>query len=120
MGIQSDSVTFIMESRKEDYYGELKIEATSVVPSNYILELLDSKGLLISRSYFNQTATIKQPALHPGDYFLRIIIDDNDDKRWTPGDYLNLKQPERILHYTEPVQIRSNWQMDVKWSINTR
>jgi hypothetical protein len=120
LGIQSDSVTFRMESRKEDYYGELKIEATAVVPSNYILELLDSKGLLISRSFFNQTATIKQPALHPGDYFLKIIIDDDDDKRWTPGDYLNLKQPERILYYTEPVQIRSNWQMDVKWNINTR
>lgn len=119
LGIQSDSVSFNIESRKEDYYGELKIKAAAVDSSNYILEVLDSKGLMVSQSFFNQTTSIKLSSLHPGNYFLRIIIDGNDDKRWTPGDYLNLKQPERILHYTEPVQIRSNWQMDVKWNINT-
>jgi hypothetical protein len=48
--------------------------------------------------------------LKPETYRIRVIFDTNDNGKWDTGNFLEHKQPERVLHYPAPIEIRANWE----------
>jgi hypothetical protein len=47
----------------------------------------------------------------PGEYYVRLIYDENENKRWDSGNYLKKKQPENIIYYPTKLEIRANWSL---------
>jgi hypothetical protein len=45
----------------------------------------------------------------PNTFTVRIIYDDDKDGKWTPGDFMKLKQSEEVYYYPEPIEVRMNW-----------
>lgn len=104
----------------EDYYGTINLTIDSLVDKNshYIIELLDSKNKVIRTVFLDanqNTITIKN--LPPGTYHLRMIKDDNQDKKWTAGSLLKNQQAEKVYYLTEQIKLRSKWSNDIVWQI---
>ncbi len=104
--------TSIQVKNKEDL-GTLLIEVNTTV-RKYIIELIDKDG--------NTRASIKNVKKHtfhniePGDYKLKIHIDENDNGQWDPGNILNTKDSEKIEFYKNSegkytFPIRANWEV---------
>jgi len=45
----------------------------------------------------------------PGNYKIRVLIDENNDGVWSPGNMLNLIEPEPVYIYPEVITIRADW-----------
>ncbi|PSR04681.1 MAG: hypothetical protein BRD50_03090 [Bacteroidetes bacterium SW_11_45_7] len=56
--------------------------------------------------------TIKH--LRPQTYKLRIIVDQNNNGRWDPGNYSRNKQPEQVIYYKGKIEVRKNWENEIK------
>lgn len=93
----------------------LTVETTA---PNYIAQLLTSEYKLIKTSTESKK-TIRWDDLQPGNYRIRLIIDENKNGRWDPGNYNLKQQPEPIIHLIRPeakppntLFIRANWDVD--------
>ena len=54
----------------------------------------------------------------PGEYYLKLFLDENGNNRWDTGDYSQRRQPETVVYYPEQITIRGGWDTDISW--NTR
>jgi len=117
-GLKNDTIKLKWKTREEKYYGsvelKVKLDGTS---GNYIVQLLDDKENIVRENSISQSETIYYDYLYPRVYKLKVIFDKNKNGRWDPGNYLEKKQPEKILYDVEAVNIRSNWDLDLEWTI---
>lgn len=85
---------------------------------NYVVQLLDDKGKLIEEKNVNHKETITFSLLQPGAYQLKLIYDENNNKKWDTGNYLKQKQAEKIVVYPEGnITIRPNWDVEIEWNL---
>lgn len=56
--------------------------------------------------------------LKPGNYYVRIIFDENENGKWDTGNFLKKIQPEKTFHYEEEIIIRANWVLEEKIYLN--
>ena len=49
--------------------------------------------------------------LIPGKYKVRLIYDDNKNRKWDSGNFLLKIQPEKVVYYPDILDVRANWEM---------
>lgn len=75
--------------------------------TSYVVQLVDKK--------FNPIASIVNPVnykfnfVKPGDYTIRVLIDENNDGQWSPGNILLDQEPEGIWFWDQTTTIRNNF-----------
>lgn len=57
--------------------------------------------------------TIKIDSLSVGSYSFRMFNDTNNNNLWNSGDIKNLTPPENIKFYSEKIDIKKDWEIDV-------
>jgi uncharacterized protein (DUF2141 family) len=117
-GLSNDSMSIDFKTRELKYYGSLKLTVT--VPetkANYIIQLLDEKERIIKQHHISKTETINYTYLYPSKYSVKLIYDENNNKKWDAGNYMKHIQPERVLYNAEVITIRSNWDAEISWTI---
>lgn len=116
-----DSLDIEFSTRPKDYYGTLALDIDSV-ETDFIIQLVkpDDEGTVYKEQWFDETVeeAIRLNYLKPGEYLIRIIRDENSNKKWDTGDYLNHIQPEEVSFYPEKVEVRANWEMELKWTVD--
>ncbi len=98
-----------------DKYGTLYVDVDSV-PDGGLLQLTDTKGNVLRQNYLRPNGKAGFRYLKPGDYMLRILVDDNRDGKWTTGSWDERRQPETLIYYMEKVNVRQNWDIHVDFS----
>jgi hypothetical protein len=58
--------------------------------------------------------------LPPAKYKIKFVYDLNENKKWDTGNYLKKIQPEKVLYYVGEINVRSNWDLEVKQSLNAK
>lgn len=118
-GATNDTTFFRFKTQAEDYYGALTINLNGV-DTPLLLQLLDDKEkLLVERKIFSNES-IRFDYLYPKKYFLKLIVDTNANGQWDTGNYLNHIQPEKVIYYPQVIDIRSNWEMDFIWDLESQ
>ncbi len=115
-GFSHDTLKLNFKTDNEEVYG--KIILTLSIPEaqhQYILQLIDDKLEVVSEKIITKSGTLSFPNLKPNKYSFKIIEDQNNDGKWTPGRYLKLRQPEIVKFYKETIQLRQNWEMESEW-----
>ncbi len=77
-----------------------------------IVELLDDKENVIASGYSEKETTLSFEALEPRRYTLRVIYDDDKNKEWTTGNFLEKRQPEEVVYFPKEIDIRANWDVE--------
>ena len=86
--------------------GEIILNITTDSPSYYV-QLIDKKFEVYEQ--FSGQAIMSLKQLPPGDYGIRILIDANQDGKWSIGNLLEDTEPEPIYVYPEFTSLRANW-----------
>lgn len=81
-----------------------------------LLAQLLSKGKVIAQQSATNKATFSD--LTPGDYAIRVVVDKNDDKRWTPSNILRNQPAEPIYFYKNEqgqpnITLKANWEREL-------
>jgi hypothetical protein len=91
------------------------IDSSRVMPA--FMELLNSSGAPVRKTIVeNGVASFKD--LNPEKYYVRIILDANENGRWDTGNYEERRQPELIYYDMRLFEVLKKWTYnDEIWDI---
>ena len=117
-GLKNDTLKIDFKTQEEKFYGTVKLKVTiPEAKGQYIIQLLDEKENIVRESIIKAGQIINYNYLHPQQYKLKLIYDDNKNGKWDTGNYLQKIQPEKVIYYSGIITIRSNWDLDLEWKI---
>ena len=93
----------------EDEFGVLSGSVLHADTSAFIVELVDEQ-YKVFQSLYSSPYTFRH--IPQGNYFLRIILDDNRNRRWDTGNIIKNRQPEKILYYPQKILIKANFEIN--------
>lgn len=114
-GQKNDTIKISFKIKEARNYGTLNVKLTGIPSGNYILQLVNGQDALVREIKLSTANTAKFELLDPGTYRLKLIADENKNGKWDTGNYLQHKQPEKIIYYAQQVKMRAGWDMDVEW-----
>jgi hypothetical protein len=122
-GFKNDTLKIDFKTREENFYGTLKLKVITPTnwdfsKQNYIIQLLDEKENVIRVDAIENEKIINYEYLYPQKYKLKIIVDENANGKWDTGNLLSKQQAEKVIYYSELIQVRSNWDLDLEWKIS--
>jgi len=115
-GYKNDSTKISFRMVPESELGSLQIDLMN----------LPGKPLIVSASSKENTYTMVSPAekgqiifqnMLPGEYEMKIIVDENGDGEWTPGVFDQRLQPEKVFTMPRPVQVKKSWESKLGWNL---
>ena len=114
----NDTLLLDFRTRKLDYYGKI-IVILKEIPDNLIIQLLDNKGKVSKEKTGWKNNRVEFSFLHPGKYRLKVIYDRNKNGKWDTGNYEEKRQPEKVIFYKKELDVRANWDLEIKWDLET-
>ena len=87
------------------------------VRSPLVIQLLDSKEKILREKYISKNSTVQFGFLKPTAYKLKIVYDNNNNRKWDTGNYLEKILPEKVSYYKGNIDVRSNWDVEINWPI---
>lgn len=109
-GGTNDSTTVKWRIRSATEFGILKFTVSGNPTYPLLVELTDKNFKLISRKTLQSEDELEFSWLKPDTYRIRVIFDANRNGKWDTGSFSDQRQPERVLHYPAPIEIRANWE----------
>ena len=108
---KNDTIFARVRTKENSDYGSLSLILNEPKKLPVIVQLVNTKFKVIQERYFTDKESILFEYLNPGEYYIRIIYDENKNKLWDTGNYLNKLQPETVIYYPEKIEIRPNWSL---------
>jgi len=108
----NDTLSYKLTTQNTSEYGNLKITLSNVKQFPVIVELTNEKGEVMAADYSEGNPVVDFIGLLPNKFFLRIIYDENKNKIWDTGNYLEKRQAEQVLYYPTAIDVRPNWDVD--------
>lgn len=115
----NDTLQFKINTRSLSEYGSLNLSLQNVDRFPIIVQLVDNKFNVIEEAYLPkaengnpQKDKVLFEEISPAKYYLRIIYDDNGNRKWDSGNFLNRMEPEKIIYYPNQIEVRSNWSLN--------
>ncbi len=106
---KNDSLRYDFKTKGLEKYGDISFNVTNPQNIPVIFELTHSKEILEERKVIKNSGTISFNYLDPKKYKVRMIYDVNDNGKWDTGDVLKKTQPEKIVYYSEEINVRANF-----------
>ena len=103
---------FKLSTKKLEEYGNLKVNLQNVNRFPVLVELTNGKGDVIATEYCQSNTKVEFNYIDPDLFSLRAIYDDNKNKEWDSGNFLEKLQPEEIIYFSKEIDVRANWDVE--------
>ena len=90
----------------------------SVATMRMVAELTDKAGKVVSRKLALTGEMLMFPDLLPGNYGLRVILDKDQNGKWSAGDFRKKIQPEEVVYFPGEILMRAGWDQELSWAID--
>jgi len=97
-----------------DEYSALKI-ILQRYDSLVVLQVLDSKETVVQTQKAKPKGNLFK-YLKPGDYFVRLFVDSNQNGLWDPGDLEKRRQAEAVCYFNKKMTLKANWEIEESWN----
>jgi len=116
--ISNDTLSFKLKTKTTEDYGIINVNLSASKKTALIVELLDDKNNLIRTSKVKEPQVVKFDFLNPGNYTIRVTIDENGNGIWDTGNFLTKKQPEVVKYFDEIIELRANWDVNQPFNLD--
>ena len=126
--LEADSATFAslygevakklklgLKVRPNDSYASILMTLTGMNGKHVIAQLLDNSGKLVKEVY-TDNGQAEFYYLKAGKYYMRMIVDNNNNHRWDTGDYDTGIEPEEVYYDPELIECKEKWDLTLTWS----
>lgn len=96
------------EFDKPENYGNLVVKLVSKPNAKFWAQLL-SENDEVKYTQLVNAQEFKFSGLKPGMYYVRLLVDNNDNGHWDSGNLLEGRQPEQAFVYDKLIEIRPLW-----------
>lgn len=112
-GVVNDTVVFRTSTRTVADYGFLTFSIDNPKPFPVIVQLVTDRGDIRKEQYAqNGESSFYFENINPGNYYVRIIYDENGNGKWDTGNFLKRRQPEEVIYFPKLLDIRANWTLN--------
>jgi len=122
-GENKDTINVTLNINAPEYYGKITFAIHLMTPDQFagtgLLEIIDPAGDVFFLASVTGNETFVLPRVLPGRYTVRLTEDANQNGMWDTGDYALKKQPERVFHLSEAIEVRSDWEQSLLWELRT-
>jgi hypothetical protein len=109
LGQSNDTLIYRFSTKELSDYGNLIVNLQNVKRFPIIVELSNEKGDVLASQYSESKTKIEFNLVEPAQFWLRVIYDDNKNKEWDPGNYLEKRQAEEVIYFSKEIPVRANW-----------
>lgn len=111
----SDSSAITFFTPKEEELGSVAFfnKEKGRAKHNILLQIKQNNSILKEEVITEKDDKIEFKKLNTGLYNITLILDANNNGQWDTGNYEKKIQPEKIIHYSEQIEIRGNWDIEV-------
>jgi len=116
----NDTLSFKSSTGNLSDYGNIILTLKNVNRFPVIIELTDENGAVIKATEYTEGKTqVEFNLLEPSTYGIRAIYDDNKNKEWDTGSYLEKRQAEEVVYFSKLINLHANfdWQETFDLSI---
>jgi len=92
-----------------------KLEIVTNKNTTCIFQLLQNEKVITEQFFSKKPYLIDEISV--GTYHLKYISDNNQDSIWSTGNWERKTQPEKVVNYPSEITIRSNWDLELEWTI---
>ncbi|MFB9051756.1 Ig-like domain-containing protein [Formosa undariae] len=114
---KNDTLQFIFQTKGYDDYPNVRVLPRNAVYP-IIVQLTTAKGEVKYEEYSTEAKPIDFKYLTSGKYFIRVIFDANENKKYDTGSYLKKIQPERVSYYPDEIEVRSGFDSEYEFILN--
>lgn len=112
------SLKFKLETKELTAYGNLKVNIQNAKRFPMLVQLTDEKGVILAEQSITKNQSVFFEGLLPKMYQIRAVYDDNSNNLWDTGNYLKKIQPEEIVYFPKPLDVRMNWDIDQNFDLS--
>ena len=114
----NDTLVFKLSTRNLSDYGNLAVNLQNVKRFPVIVELTNEKGDVLATEYSESSSKVEFNLVEPSLFWLRIIYDDNKNKKWDSGNYLEKRQAEEVVYFSKAIDVRANWDVEQAFDVS--
>lgn len=100
---------------EEDTYGKVIVNLTGVTGKQYIFQLLQNSDKVL-KEIITDKPRAEFRYLKAGKYYLKLIVDDDTDGKFTTGLYDDNLQPEQVFFYDDKIEVKEKWDNKLTWN----
>ena len=105
----NDSIVYRQQVKPIADFASLNLTLDNADEFPLLIELIDEKFKVVKQTYLEANAPVFFEHITPGKYFIRLIVDQNKNKIWDPGNFLDKLAPEKVVYYPSIIELRANW-----------
>jgi len=107
----NDTLNYNFTTKGLADYGNLQLTLNGSITYPIIVQLLNEKEEVQRETYAEGPQLFEFNNLDPSNYLVRVIFDENENKKWDTGSYTKRTQPEKVTYYPGAIEIRANWEV---------
>ncbi len=114
---QNDTLSYKIDTKNTSDYGNLRVALQNVKQFPVILELTDEKGEVKYSEVSDKNTMVEFNLIEPAKYTLRLVYDENNNKEWDTGNYLEKRQSETVIYFPKELDVRANWDVEQPFDV---
>jgi len=108
----NDTLLMQFRTQKPADYGSLYLQLVGVPSYPIIVQLTDEKENVIrSLPLSAPQRRVVFSNLQPKKYYVRLIVDKNNNGKWDSGRFIDRRFPEKVYHHEPLIDVRANWEL---------
>lgn len=106
----TDTLQYILRTKNIEDFGIIELDVKNPQKKPIIVEVLTgSEDKVVEKRATSESTKYEFKDLKPATYLIRIIFDDNKNKIWDTGNFLEKIQPEKVFYYQTELKLKANW-----------
>lgn len=107
---QNDTLFYKVKTRSYNDYGNLSLNLRN---ANFpmIIELVNPNGEVKYNKYTTNSSSVDFNNIDSGKYYIRIIFDENKNKKFDSGNFLKRIESEKVIYYPDEIDVRAGWDL---------
>jgi uncharacterized protein (DUF2141 family) len=120
----NDSINFKFKVFSKNDFGKVRLNVKVNKKEAYIIQLINDQNFVSKEEFIrfslssSNAVSIDFTNVTPGNYFVKIIIDLNNNHNWDRGDILMKKLPEEVIINSKQIKVLSDWEIEEEISIH--
>lgn len=116
---KNDTLNYTFSTRNTSDYGNLRIPLENINRYPLIVEITSDKGEVLESAYLEKGNSVFFDLIEPKKYTLRVIYDDNKNKVWDAGNYIEKRQSEEVIYFPKEIDVRANWDVEQPFDLRS-
>ncbi len=116
-GKTNDTLMYNFKTVDIEEYAVLELQLRNANHKNLLIDLIDGNEVISERKISNGKTDFIFNDIKPGSYFIRVIVDENNNKKWDTGSFLKKIQPEKVIHFNTELKLRANWTVSETFTV---